>query len=244
MEKNRSTKIVAIAALFVAVIGLSIGFAAFSSTLTISQSAEVTPLATTWDVRLSSSATDFGTNTVPGQSGGSDLSVIPETVTDANNALTANAATITTTNTTSDTISGLKAHFTEPGQTVTYTFYVVNGGKYDAYLKSVTFNSVSGSNPASTKVCTPGAGTDAASVTAACDDITYSISINGVPYDTTNGSINSGSAIGLWDGTSNKLSHTVVVTITYAANGDRADGPFTIAFGDIVLGYNAVPYSG
>ena len=35
MEKDRGTKVIAIVALIVAVVGLSLGFAAFSSTLTI-----------------------------------------------------------------------------------------------------------------------------------------------------------------------------------------------------------------
>ena len=43
MEKDRSTKIIAIAALLIGIVGLSLGFAAFSNTLTISSSAEVTP---------------------------------------------------------------------------------------------------------------------------------------------------------------------------------------------------------
>ena len=43
MERNRQTKVIAIVALCVAVVGLTLGFAAFSNTLTISSSATVTP---------------------------------------------------------------------------------------------------------------------------------------------------------------------------------------------------------
>ena len=41
MEKDRRARVVAIAALLVGVVGLSLGFAAFTNTLTIKSSAEV-----------------------------------------------------------------------------------------------------------------------------------------------------------------------------------------------------------
>ena len=43
MERDRSAKIIAIVALCVAVVGLSIGFAAFSNNLTIKSNATVSP---------------------------------------------------------------------------------------------------------------------------------------------------------------------------------------------------------
>ena len=45
MEKGRKIKILSIIALVVSIIGMTLGFAAFSSTLTISSSASVTPNA-------------------------------------------------------------------------------------------------------------------------------------------------------------------------------------------------------
>ena len=50
MEKNRTVQLVAILALVVGVIGLSIGFAAFSNTLKIQSGAEVTPSKDTLNV--------------------------------------------------------------------------------------------------------------------------------------------------------------------------------------------------
>ena len=47
---NKNTKIVAIVAILIAVVGLAVGFAAFSSSLTISSSATVTPSADTFKV--------------------------------------------------------------------------------------------------------------------------------------------------------------------------------------------------
>ena len=54
MEKNRKVQIIAIVALVVGVVGLSIGFAAFSSVLTIQTSATVTPDSSTMNVDFSS----------------------------------------------------------------------------------------------------------------------------------------------------------------------------------------------
>ena len=48
LEKNRGSRVIAIIALIVAVLGLTIGFAAFSSTLNISSSANVKPNAETF----------------------------------------------------------------------------------------------------------------------------------------------------------------------------------------------------
>ena len=55
MERDRSAKIIAIVALCVAVVGLSIGFAAFSNNLTIKSNATVTPNQNDFDVNFSTS---------------------------------------------------------------------------------------------------------------------------------------------------------------------------------------------
>ena len=58
MERDRSAKIIAIVALCIAIVGLSIGFAAFSSNLTISSSANVKPDPSSFDVNFSTSNTN------------------------------------------------------------------------------------------------------------------------------------------------------------------------------------------
>ena len=220
MEKDRSTKIIAIAALLVGVVGLSLGFAAFSNTLTISSSAEVSPDDTTFNVDFS--ATSSG-----------EVSTAPVTpvLTPANvTGFTATDGTID--NSSDPTITGLHATFTEPGQKAVYTFSAKNIGEYIAYLKSITFANVSGES--STKVCTPGTGTTAALVNAACEDITLSIKVGDEAV--TTGSVasitNHSLAIGAND--------PIIVTIEYATGGHRADGDFTVAFGDITLMYQSV----
>lgn len=222
MEKDRSTKIIAIAALLVGVVGLSLGFAAFSNTLTISSSAEVTPDENTFNV-------DFSSTT----SGALQTDPVTPTLTPTGvTGFTATNGTIDNSVAGAPKITGLHATFTEPGQKATYTFSAKNIGEYIAYLKSITFANATGGS--TSRVCTPGTNTTASLVTAACDDITVSIKVGDEAV--TTGSVasitNHSLAIGAND--------PIVVTIEYAANGDRADGDFTVAFGDITLTYQSV----
>ena len=213
MKRKRNNKqITTLAILLVAVVGLSIGFAAFSNILTISSSATVTPNASTFNVDFSSSATSVVTN-----------SITPTVV-----GATAEAATID--NTGNPTIKNLKANFTEPGQSVTYTFYAYNAGEYEAFLTNVKYINVEGEE--SNKVCTPATGTTAALVTAACDDISVTVKADTVTATGTQTVSGKSLAKG--------ASHTITVTISYAENGDRADGDFTVEFGNISLTYKPV----
>lgn len=223
MEKDRNTKIIAIAALLVGVVGLSLGFAAFSNTLTISSSAEVTPDENTFNVDFS--ATTSGDK--------SEAPVVPVlTPSTAVTGFSADEATIDNSGAGTPKITGLHATFTEPGQKATYTFSAKNIGEYEAFLKSIAFENVTGES--TTKVCTPGTGTTATLVNAACEDINVSIKVGSEAVATGSvGSITNHSlAIDAND--------PIVVTIEYATNGHRADGDFTVAFGDIVLTYSSV----
>lgn len=124
MEKDRSSKVVAIAALIVAVVGLGIGFAAFSSTLTINSSATVNP-TNTFKVQFSKESSALTKGTVSGVVAGEGAVAADATISDADDYLIAD---------------GLAATFTAPGQTVSYTFYARNTGEYIAYLRSITFD--------------------------------------------------------------------------------------------------------
>ena len=64
MEKDRRARFIAIAALLVGVIGLSLGFAAFSNTLTIKSSAEVNVDPNTFNVDFADSTGDTSATTV------------------------------------------------------------------------------------------------------------------------------------------------------------------------------------
>ena len=63
MEKDRSTRVIAIAALIVGVVGLTIGFAFTASQLTIKSSAEVNPVDD-FSVLFSSSESSLATDDI------------------------------------------------------------------------------------------------------------------------------------------------------------------------------------
>lgn len=216
MEKDRSTKIIAIVALCVAVIGLSVGFAAFSNELTISSSATVTPEETDFDVNFSTVNTAETPGTVTGT---------------ANGTAGATASDATIDNTDAPKITGLKANFTAPGQTVTYSFYAHNAGKYAAYLNTVTYKNVSGET--ATKICTAGTNTDTTMVEAACNAISVSVKVGSDNFTGSNDTVASHLL-------ATDAYEEVIITIEYAADGTRADGDFSVAFGDIVLTYGSI----
>ena len=103
---------------------------------------------------------------------------------------------------------------------------------FEAFLKSIVFSNVTGES--STKVCTPGTGTTATLVTAACEDITLSIKVGDEAV--TTGSVTSITNHSL----AINANDPITVTIEYATGGHRADGDFTVAFGDITLTYSSV----
>ena len=120
MEKSRKTKKIVLIVLLLIVVGLSIGFAAFTSQLTIRSSATVTADSSTFRVVFSSSssAVESGTVVIGGKAEGGTIS--------------------------GTSLSGLTATFTQPGQTATWEVYAYNAGQFDAYLKKVTIGTITG----------------------------------------------------------------------------------------------------
>ena len=216
MEKNRKIQIIAIVALIIGVVGLSIGFAAFSSVLNIQTSANVKPDSSTLNV-------DFST--------AEDKMEIAEIIPTAtpNSLVTTNGVID---NSGDPTISKLSATFTEPGQSVVYKFYAYNAGELNAYLKSIVFSNVIGQN--TTKICTAGQGTTDALVQKACDKISVKIKVGNELETTTGKASITGHALSKGNG------ELVTVTLEYEAGADRADGDFTVAFGNITLNYSSV----
>ena len=226
MEKGRSSKIIAIVALCVGVVGLSLGFAAFSSTLTISSSAEVAPDASTFNVDFSSSQSSVVTD-----------NIIPEITPSGVANFTATEATIS--NEGDPTISNLKATFTEPGQKAVYSFYAFNAGEYEAFLNSITF---AGSTPVT---CTAKENTDPTLVANACKGIKLTVDVNGVtayvtgPVDPADENAGSKATIQSHS-LASKAGESVTVTIEYLPGSARADGDFDVAFGNVTLTYSSV----
>ena len=118
MEKERGAKIIAIVALLIAVVGLTVGYAAYSSTLTINGTATVDPAS--WKVNFGyKDGTTSLTGTIKGH------------------------ATETTAPTLADTtISGFDVTLKAPGDSVTYNFLIKNSGTLNAELASFTMGTL------------------------------------------------------------------------------------------------------
>ena len=162
MKRTKKQKMLMIIALIVSIASLSIGFAAFSSTLTISSSASVTPNRDTFEVK-------FSTNK-------DSLVVEPVTPSSKTNDITASDGVID--NSSNPTIKNLSATFTIPGQYVEYTFYARNEGEYTAYLNNINF--------IGNKTCKGAIGTTKSLVDSACESIKISAHVGGNVYTKTN----------------------------------------------------------
>lgn len=217
IKRYKQRRVFSFILLVVAICFMSIGFAAFSSELTISSSAIVKPDSGDFKVVFSSSGTSYLTNKITGVATGSAT---------GGNASIDNTGDVAT-------ISDLTASFTGPGESVKYEFYAYNMSGYVAYLKEVKFNNVSGES--SSKVCS---AIDSSSVTSsllesACNDISVSITVGDDTFGSSTSSV-SGHSLG------KSIYEKVVVTITYSDNGNAADGDFKVEFGDIGLSYSTV----
>ena len=230
-------KVFILLGVLLAVAGLTLGFAAFSNTLTIKSSATVTPSSDTFKVVFSSSDSELKTDEIVPSvcvGGGSSCS---ETGTIED--LTATNAVIN--NSGNPTLSGIQVNFTEPNQNADYPFYVVNIGEYDAYLNEVKINNVSGKN--SPIVCTAEKdenGNPLATqslVDDVCSEITVSVYVLGENFSA---SVSSGGNIT----PSNVLLDREGLYQAYFHIGyygeSRADGPFTIEIGDIEMVWSTV----
>lgn len=120
MEKERKIKTLSLVALIVAVLGLTVAFANLSKELTITGTAQVK--GATWDIYFS--------NVSVATSGGAT----------ASNATISNKTTISIKDVT----------LTKPGDSVTYTFDVVNNGTVDAKISNIVNKTASFASLAST----------------------------------------------------------------------------------------------
>lgn len=111
MEKQRSTKVIALIAMLVAIVGVSIGFAAMSTQLNIAGTAEMNPA--TWSIKF-------------------------ENLSAASVTGAATEVTAPTINGTSTTIGTYAVNLTKPGDSVKYIFDIKNAGTMNAILSSFT----------------------------------------------------------------------------------------------------------
>lgn len=242
MERNGSGKIIAVIALVVAVVGLSLGFAAYSTYLRVEGAATVQTDTTNWQVGFSTTGTTIealnGTNTKNGvnvttghTSDGGSVTVSRYTITQATNPILT----------------------TKSGSSVSYTLSVLNKGSLDANLSNITFPTypvscsyVTGSQSgagtddwleAENNTETPYAGTKRTAGTGTISDTDcnamfgVTLSINSVDYtSSTTGT-----------GTLEKTTGNHPVVLTLAYKGDSAaDAAAANLSGDIEVTINPI----
>ncbi len=210
MGRDRNSKVIAVVALIVAVVGLGIGFAAFTSTLTISANATVTPSGDAFKVVFD---TTYETEGIECDT-------------------TVGNASVTETGTVADTtISGIKVAFTDPGDSVTCTAQVKNTGEYIAYLNAITTSDLT------CKKATSSQATDAL-VTAACAGIEATFTVGKDSATSKSASSVSNSAI--TSHTLAKAgTEKVTIKIEYKTGSARADGAFDVTIPATTLTYGS-----
>ena len=217
MEKKMGSKLFVVVILLIIVVGISIGFATYSTSLNIKS--EATYLANPNNFRIDFSSSNVSVRTDP-----INPVVTPDYI-QANRAIISNTMG-------AKTISGLGANFTAPGQKVEYVFYIANSGELEAYLKNIYFKNVEGME--STKVCEAKPGTNLSLVNEACQDIVLKVKI-GNDFE-TNRSLNNILNYSISKG----MFEKVTVSLEYITNGRRTDGDFKVIFGDVALDFSSM----
>ena len=233
MEKDRNGKIIAIIALVVAVVGLSLGFAAYTTSLRIDTAANVSA-NNNWNVGFSTDNTsieDVSTARTVNANETGNPGVID--VTKYTIAQNTNATLSTTT-----------------GSSVSYNLNILNKGSLTAYLDSVNFdnvavtctNATAGSNNliegvAGAGTVSNGGNTSTISNADCAKMFGVTLSIDGTAYTTTTS--NTASSIAANNGV------PVVLTVAYKDTADARsvastlDGDIVVTLGPISVVYTS-----
>ena len=147
MEKQRGVKALSIVALVAAVLGLTVAFAALSRELTINGQATVD--RANWDIHYASPEGAENNKTASTTTG----------------SATATNGTIAATS-----VSGLQVTLTKPGDSVTFTWDVVNDGDIDAEITNLVPATISNSVLQCTASGTNNGENDATNV---CNDVVF-----------------------------------------------------------------------
>ena len=228
MRKQQKQKIMAIVALCISVLGLTLGFAAFSNTLTISSSAKVSPDESDFNIKVYGA---INSNHLVGEVTSSTSSV--PTITGAASAKPAKIST----NGKTITLSDISAEMTAPGEQVTYIFRVKNEGQYDAYLN---YYDIEHLLYGITSECTAGENTTASLVEEACEYIGMRLIIgdengNILNFENQEIKLEKNKEIYL------QIEILYNDNISLENSTPRADGDFSIDFEDITLEFSTVP---
>ena len=231
MEKSNSSKVIAVVALVIGVLGLSIGFAAYTSVLNISGNANVEIGAAAWDVGFADTTGNMAPLT------GTPTSISGTGVTSAG---TMNMLKYTLSQGTAATLTNTN------GSSVTYAFKIKNAGTIPATLKSITsagiscaYNSTApdrvieqDATPNTGKTITAETGDIAAADCSAMFNVT--LTINSTDYNLKNltgatfsGTIPAGQAV----------DASLTIAATGAATTNVIDGDFVVTLGATTVNY-------
>ena len=211
----------------------TLGFAAFSNTLTISSSATVSPDSSDFNINV------YGIEDWQECRGNPYLelytsSEISNPIRGLNNGLAAISATTAkiADNGKSITISDINVGLSGPSQSASYFFIIKNEGEYDAYL-DLTEVTEEIAFPINGE-CTASENASPELVTKACE------------YVRMYRFLEDSSGIGRNEGEYLKISKgdymELEIYITYEDYADtRADGDFTVAFEDYTLNFTSTP---
>lgn len=202
-ERKRGIKALSIVALFAAVIALTVAFAALSRTLTINGTAE---FSGNWDIHFE------------------NLSTVALTG-DASETTAPTIKAHGTTGIANTEISNYEVKLMKPGDSVTYTFDVVNDGTINAKLGSFTMPTPT---CAPVAVESPAVAATQAEANTLCGDLTYTLTY-------TEG----GAAVAADDYLASGATKNMTLTLTYVNKTEEQ----TIPSNDVAitnLGFNLI----
>lgn len=156
MGRDNKSKVIAIIALVIAVTGLSIGFAMYSSVLTINTNAMLTPDSKDFKV-------EFQEGTAVSPTGAASV-------------------TLSSNSDNQVVVSDVVAKISKPGDVVTILVPIKNTGNYDAYLKSVNFTPATGDKCTPLVAQEDLSSVSSTNVNAVCDDISMKILVGSLSF--------------------------------------------------------------
>ena len=230
MNKDRRSKSLIIVALALTLMVLTVGFAAFSETLSISSSATVTPneedfKITIYGFNSLDAALDFEMN---GTVNDADLSTTLSYPSPSGTGITGTTALI---DNSTHTISNISVSLTKPATELVYYFVVKNEGKYDAYIDLSSYEANDGEyliiNPGT---CVAGKDTTDSLVQATCENVLRAIGITNADRTPLE---NNETIMEIPKGEYIYLAYL----IGYMDTENLADGPFTVSFDELQLSF-------
>lgn len=165
-KKSSNKSLFVVLCSMVIVLTLTIGFAAYSRNVEISNiGANVNPNEVDLEVIFDND-----------QDASNELSVVKGVGEGADPIETGAIITNPTVSGVAPVISGFTSKFTEKGQSVEYTFYVHNDSSYTAFLESAEFTVATGTHKTCVAVST--GTTNSTTIQNACEDITLSVIVD------------------------------------------------------------------